>query len=165
MSIFTPLCRLLMWYSHWLYRLKECCNAVLSWRTLLWLLVFSQLLSHIFYWRCGGWRHFHQQRLAVMHASNLAASFSCHRPSETAQLLVSDIRNDLISYGDSDKSMLTFFLDQLARLRVRATVLMLTCTSYCTKYASAPHPDMLWVDPQENWVHSILIVSKSGPHL
>ncbi len=138
-----PLCRLLMWYSCWLYRLKECCNAVLSWRTLLWLLVFSQLLSHIFYQGCKGWRHFHQRRLAVVHASYLAASFSCHRPSETAQLLVSDTRNDLISYGDSDKSMLTFFLNQLTHLRVRATVLMLTCTSYlyqiclCTSFRYA----------------------------
>jgi len=65
-----------------------------------------------------------------MHASYLAAPSSCHRPSETAQLLVSDTRNDLISYGDSDKSMLTFFLDQLAHLRVTQTVAMLTSTSY-----------------------------------
>jgi len=128
-------CNTFKQYSHWLYTLKECCNAFLSERTLLWLLTFSQLLSYIFYWGCKDCRHFCQQRLAVVHASCLAASFSCHKPFETTQLLISDTRNDFISCGDSNsnsnkKNILTCFLDQLACLRVIQTLSILTCTLY-----------------------------------
>jgi len=87
-----------------------------------------------------------------MHASYSAAPFSCLEPFETSQQLVSDTRNDPISYDDSDsgEGILTCFLDQLARLRVRATVLMLTFPSYSYQIYLSTSSRYAVVDPQEN---------------
>jgi len=56
-----------------------------------------------------------------VYVSYSTALFSCLKPFEIAQLLISDTRNNLINYSNSDKkSILTFFLDQLTHFKSKS---------------------------------------------